>query len=137
MIRIFADDWQVDGEAVIRKQALFLLQNVQPASRPAKPAWDHFLALYNVLEEFAPHLIEARLQAPFDRLHFAFEAVAQAADGSLGWTTCKGPIISGNGMALDQAYLLLLHLPSKNTLCLGVIGHTRAQMYCRAFGPSR
>jgi hypothetical protein len=50
----------VDGEALNRKRAFRLLQLLLPEQQlAAQPVWVVFLALYELLDEFSPHLVKA------------------------------------------------------------------------------
>ena len=50
---------QVDKEVLCRKRALYVLQQSLEENMVPETAWHTFFLLYNVLEEFAPYLIEA------------------------------------------------------------------------------
>jgi hypothetical protein len=53
-------DCLVDGEALNRKRAFRLLQLLLPEQQlAAQPVWVVFLALYELLDEFSPHLVKA------------------------------------------------------------------------------
>jgi hypothetical protein len=53
-------DCLVDGEALNRKRAFRLLQLLLSEQQlAAQPAWVVFLALYELLDEFSPHLVKA------------------------------------------------------------------------------
>lgn len=49
---------QVDSEVLCRKRALFILQHSVQDRLTPREAWHTFFLLYNVLEEFAPYLIQ-------------------------------------------------------------------------------
>lgn len=50
---------QVDKEVLCRKRASYILQQSMRAELAAGTAWHTFFLLYDVLEEFAPYLIQA------------------------------------------------------------------------------
>jgi hypothetical protein len=53
-------DCLVDSEALNRKRAFRLLQLLLPEQQLAvQPVWVVFLALYELLDEFSPHLVKA------------------------------------------------------------------------------
>lgn len=53
---------QASAEASLRKYGLYLLQAALPSGAQKAPPWSPFLVLYELLDEYALHLIQVLLQ---------------------------------------------------------------------------
>ncbi|KAK9809483.1 hypothetical protein WJX73_002657 [Symbiochloris irregularis] len=99
----------VSRGAGVRKKAVWLLQKALPGTAPNQPPWSAFFALYNVLDEFAIHLIADIWHAQMELLHPCAPA-SETGDES------QGPLLDAAWMEALSAGLVTEQLLVCGTL---------------------